>query len=93
MRIAKTNSASESLQILSKLFLRNTDIAKLACCGAGKAGKIAKEIRKLAEEKNYYVPSGLLPTELVIDYLKINTNYLKKIAGIERSLLDEKENN
>lgn len=92
-RSREPQTASETLKILSKLFLKNTDIAKLACCGEGKAGIIAKDIRKLAEEKNYFIPCGLLPTELVIDYLKINTSYLKKCASIERSLNYDEKNN
>ncbi len=91
-KIKEPQTASATLDILSKSFLRNTDIAKLACCGTTKAGVIANEIRKLAKERNYYIPFGLLPTELVIDYLKINTSYLKKIHGIERSLNNDKEN-
>ena len=93
MGISKNRlTTSETLKLLSKPYLKTSDIKKIASCGDNKAIEIKKAILKICDERNYYVPSGLTPTEIVIEYLNININYLKKMMKIERELNETKIN-
>lgn len=76
-------SASEMLHILQKAWLGTSDIRAIAMCGTGRAGQIKKQIADKLEKENYYLPNGLVPTDKVIEYLKINISYLKKISKLE----------
>lgn len=91
MTISKKQlSATEMLQTLAKQWLTTADIKRIACCGYDKARAIRDGVANYLKEKNYYFPSGYLPTKEVIEYLKIDVNYLKKLSNIERSLKEEK---
>ena len=82
MKIAKVLSATETLKILDNQWLSTNDIKMLAGVGLSRASSLKKEIEKIIKQNdpNYFLPSGLVPTNAVIDYLHINVNYLKKIA-------------
>lgn len=72
-------SAEETLDILNKNYLDTNDIAKVASVGRDKAREIKRDIEnKLIEEGYTLTPK--VPTDKVVEYLKINVNYLKKIA-------------
>lgn len=81
MRIVPSLSAEETLKILEKQWITTSDLKKLACVGTNKAKELRESIIKMIyeEDGNYYLPSGQLPTDKVIKYLKINISYLKKI--------------
>ena len=83
MKTIPSLSATETLEIIKKQWLTTSDLKKLACVGNNRVAEIKKAIiDKLHEEdKNYYLPSGLLPTDRVVDYLKINIKYLEKISN------------
>lgn len=77
-------TATETLELLNNQWATTTDVKRLACVGTNKSLDIMKSIREDAESKGYFLPSGLVPMEMVIDYLKINVSYLKKISRIEK---------
>ena len=83
MKIIPSLSAKDTLEILDKQWLTTNDLKKLACVGTNKVKELKKSIIEMIHKEdgdNYYLPSGQLPTDKVIKYLKINVNYLKKIA-------------
>lgn len=89
-KIAKRYSANEILKILEKQWLDTNDIKILASVSTNQARSIKKEITIQLKEEQYFLPNGLVPNERVVDYLKLNIKYLKKIAK-ERSV--DYENN
>ena len=79
-RIPTRASANEMLDVLNKQWLDTKDIKLLASVGIEKARKIKNEIISALEDDNYFLPSGLVPSEKVVEYLNLNVKYLKKIA-------------
>ena len=78
MRI-KNITATEILDTLQKPYLTTKDISILASVGINKATEIRNKIIKELKEKNILFINNLLPNKEVVDYLKIDINYLKKI--------------
>ena len=78
MRI-KESTATEMLDTLQKPYLSTKDISILASVGLGTATKIRNKIIEELKEKNILFINNLLPNKEVVDYLKIDINYLKKI--------------
>ena len=79
-RMSVRASANEMLDVLNKQWLDTKDIKLLASVGIEKARKIKNEIISTLEDDNYFLPSGLVPSEKVVEYLNLNVKYLKKIA-------------
>ncbi len=77
----KSLKSSEILEILSHQYVSTEDIKKIACCGLNRAQTIKRNIVKQLESENYLLPYGLVPTDKVVEYLKINVNYLKKSSS------------
>lgn len=75
----KTSNANEILEVLNKQWLSRSDIEILAGCKKGKATKIMHDIN---EKAKYKPVRGLVPTDLTVEYLGININYLKRIREI-----------
>ena len=82
MKIVKRLPAHEILKILENQWLTTKDIKDIACVGYTKATYIKNEIEfKIKErDQNYFLPSGLVPSKDVVEYLNIDVKYLKKIA-------------
>ena len=78
MKIKKI-TATEMLDTLQKPYLSTKDISILASVGINKATEIRNKIIKELKEKNILFVNNLLPNKEVVDYLKIDINYLKKI--------------
>lgn len=74
-------SAQETLQILDSQWANKQAVKKLGYVGDNKAWQIMNEIRADLEAQGYKLPRGLVPMEKVVDYFKININYLKKIKN------------
>lgn len=72
-------TAKETLEILDKQWADINDIRKLACCGRDKAREVKKEINTTLAKEGYTIINKV-PMEKVVEYLKININYLKKIS-------------
>ncbi len=83
MRIVKRLSANEILRILENQWLTTKDIKDIACVGYTKASYIKNEIELKIKERdqNYFLPSGLVPSKEVVDYLNIDIKYLRKIVN------------
>ena len=79
-RLAQRISANEILDILNQQYLNVTDIKKVASVSIERARQIRNSISQKLEDENYFVPTNLIPTESLIDYLHLNLNYLKKIS-------------
>ena len=79
-RMSVRASANEMLDVLNKQWLDTKDIKLLASVGIEKEKKKKNEIISALEDDNYFLPSGLVPSEKVVEYLNLNVKYLKKIA-------------
>lgn len=84
MRVANRSSTEDMLEILQKQWLSVNDIKILASVSLNKARKIKDEITENLINQNYFLPTGLVPNEEVVKYLKLNIGYLKKIRDLER---------
>lgn len=73
-------TAKETLDLISKQWCDLNDLRKLTGLGKNGASKLKSEIRINLLNKGYQLPSKLLPMNEVVNYLKININYLQKMA-------------
>ncbi len=82
----KQLNASETLTLISKLYANVNDIQLLAHCGRDKAKKIKSVIEK--ELEGHLLPKGEIPMSKLVEYLKIDIRYLKKVSEFSK---EEKE--
>lgn len=73
-------NARETLNIISKQWCDLNDLMKLAEIGKNNAIKLRKEIKNELILKGYTLPNNRLPMYEVVNKLKININYLEKMA-------------
>jgi exopolyphosphatase/pppGpp-phosphohydrolase len=73
-------TAEETLNIISKIWCDFDDLMKLSMLGINNTSKLKKEIKDTLEKQGYLLPKGLLPMCEVVKYLKIDVDYLEKIA-------------
>lgn len=87
MRVVERLPASEILKLLDKQWLNTSDIKKLACVGTNKAIELRNAIASKVtnDDPNYFLPSKLVPTSAVVDYLHLDIKYLKKIANVKEN--------
>jgi hypothetical protein len=71
-------NAAETLNLISKQWAGISDIRALAEVGEGNARKIKKRIEE--ELKDWLLPYGKVPMSKVVEYLRIDIKYLKKVS-------------
>lgn len=69
--------ASEVLNLISHQWASVNDIKSLANCGRDKAKKIKSTLEQ--ELKGYLLPKGKIPMSKLVEYLKIDIKYLKRV--------------
>lgn len=74
-------TAEETLQILNKVWCDTNDLMKLSQLGVNNTTKLKKEMKIDLEKQGYLLPKGKLPMIEVIKKLKIDIDYLERIAG------------
>lgn len=79
--MAKSLTAKEVRQIISKMWANTEDIKRLGCVGNNKALEIKKEIRNHMVDNGYVVPRNLVDMSLVIEYFNIDLNRIERLAG------------
>lgn len=72
--------ARETLKLISKQWCNLDDLMKLAEIGKNNAVKLRREIKKNLINRGYTLPNNRLPMIEVVNKLKININYLEKMA-------------
>ena len=72
--------ARETLKLISKQWCNLDDLMKLAEIGKNNAVKLRREIKNDLINKGYTLPNNRLPMIEVVNKLKININYLEKMA-------------
>lgn len=80
----KESTANEILACLNKQWASNNDLIIIGGIGLNKAIEDRKNIEKIFKEKHgddCRLPKAKVPMEEVIDYYKININYLRKISN------------
>lgn len=70
-------NAKETLKLVSKTWCDINDLMKLTGLSRSSALKIRNKIK---QELNYEIHTRNLPMNIVVDYLKINVDYLKSIT-------------
>ena len=73
-------TAKETLDLISKQWCDLNDLRKLTGLGKNSASKLKNEIWINLLNKGYQLPSKLLPMNEVVNYLKININYLQRMS-------------
>ncbi len=72
--------ARETLKLISKQWCNLDDLMRLAEIGKNNAVKLRKEIKQDLINQGYTLPNNRLPMIEVVNKLKININYLEKMA-------------
>jgi len=72
--------ARETLKLISKQWCNLNDLMLLAEIGKNNAVKLRKEIKQDLVNQGYTLPNNRLPMIEVVNKLKININYLEKMA-------------
>ncbi len=72
--------ARETLKLISKQWCNLNDLMLLAEIGKNNAVKLRKEIKQYLINQGYTLPNNRLPMIEVVNKLKININYLEKMA-------------
>lgn len=71
--------ADEMLELLNKQWATIQDIMKIGALGRNKARNIKNEIERNIIDQGLKLPNNLVPMEKVIDYFKINVDFLVSI--------------
>lgn len=71
--------ADEMLKILNKQWATIQDIMKIGALGRNKARNIKNEIERNIIDQGLKLPNNLVPMEKVIEYFKINLDFLVTI--------------
>ena len=72
--------ARVTLKLISKQWCNLNDLMLLAEIGKNNAVKLRKEIKQDLINQGYTLPNNRLPMIEVVNKLKININYLEKMA-------------
>lgn len=72
--------ARETLKLISKQWCNLDNLMLLAEIGKNNAVKLRKEIKQDLINQGYTLPNNRLPMIEVVNKLKININYLEKMA-------------
>ena len=72
--------ARETLKLISKQWCNLDDLMKLAEIGKNNAVKLRREIKNDLINRGYTLTNNRLPMIEVVNKLKININYLEKMA-------------
>ena len=72
-------SADEMLEILNSQWATVQDIMKIGALGRNKARNIKNEIERNIIDQGLKLPNNLVPMEKVIEYFKINLDFLVTI--------------
>ena len=71
--------ANEMLEILNKQWATIQDIMKIGALGRNKARNIKNEMERNIIDQGLKLPNNLVPMEKVIEYFKINLDFLVTI--------------
>ncbi|MBE6152932.1 MAG: hypothetical protein E7166_01705 [Firmicutes bacterium] len=71
--------ADEMLELLNKQWATIQDIMKIGALGRNKARNIKNEIERNIIDQGLKLPNNLVPMEKVIEYFKINLDFLVTI--------------
>ena len=78
------HKASEQLLAMASQWADNKAICVIGNIGLGKAIEVRKEIEEQIKADGYRLPrQKIVPMRYVIEYFKIDINYLKKLAKLE----------
>lgn len=76
----------ELWEMIKKPYLTAKEISKIGFCGMNKASKIKRDILS-RECKDWLLPYGKVPTEIVLDRMHIKSTEVFKNAKMEIEIL------
>lgn len=76
-------TAKDTLKLIAKQWCSSQDFSILSNTGKNTTLKLMRELRKQLEQDNYFLPTNLLPMDRVVEYLRLNITYLKKVSNFE----------
>ncbi len=76
--------SKELLEILSKQWCSLNDLMKICKCGRNKALEVKNVIKNKLLKDGYLLPSRDLPMKAVVDYLKIDLDYLVMMSNLNK---------
>lgn len=76
--------SEELIKLLSKQWCSLSDLMKICKCGRNKALEVRKIIQTKLLNDGYLLPSRNLPMKAVVDYLKIDIDYLVKMSNLTK---------
>ena len=86
-RVPVRASAKNILELLDKQWLTTNEIKVIASISEKKARMLKSKItQELKQDPLYFLPTGLVPSDKVIEYLNINLKYLQKIANNQKDM-------
>jgi len=77
-------TAQETLDIIAKPWCNLEDLMKLVQVGRNLALELRHKIREYVINQGYQLPGNNLPMDKVVEYLKINIDYLEKTNRKEK---------
>ena len=77
-------TATDLLQLIDNQWADTKDVMAIGHIGKNQALDIKKIIKTDLEEKGYSLPKNLLPMPAVIEYFKIDVNFLKRVSNLVR---------
>ena len=80
-------SADEMLNVLNSQWATIQDIMKIGSVGRNKARDIKNQIAREISDQGLKLPNNLVPMENVIDYFKINVDFLVSINNSKNGKL------
>ena len=87
MKSKKVLSADEMLNVLNSQWATIQDIMKIGSVGRNKARDIKNQIAREISDQGLKLPNNLVPMENVIDYFKINVDFLVSINNSKNGKL------
>ena len=75
-------TAKETLELISKQWCTIEDLKKLSNLGNNNVYRLKKEMQEELEANGYILPKGLIPMCEVVKKLKIDIDYLNRLANL-----------
>ena len=83
MKVVKSLTAKETLELISKQYATISDIQSIAGVGKDQARTIKKEIeKKMINDYGLNISNGKIPMDKLVEHLNINVSYLKELSNI-----------
>lgn len=89
--MSKNSITSTQLLELAQHQLAGTkEVMAIGCVGQNRGLEIKRTIKEKLEKEGYFLPKNLVPMSAVIEYFKMDLDYLIKLNSIKKGGLNGK---